>query len=50
MQMGEPFPGVWLPASVSMRFRMRLAAGPFEGRYEVEYADYRLPDVKVNVR
>ena len=31
MQMGEPFPSVWLPASVGMRFRMTPAAGPFEG-------------------
>jgi hypothetical protein len=50
MQMGEPFAGVWLPASLSMRFRMRLAAGPFEGRYEVKYTDYELPTVRVNVR
>lgn len=50
MQMSEPFPNVWLPASVSMRFRMRLAAGPFEGRYEVKYTDYRLPTVTVKVQ
>lgn len=50
MQMSEPFPNVWLPASVSLRFRMRLAAGPFEGRYEIKYTDYRLPTVTVKVR
>lgn len=50
LQMSEPFPSVWLPASVSMRFRIRLAAGPLEGRYEVKYSDYRLPTVQVNVR
>ena len=27
MQMGQPFPGVWLPASVGMRFAMTLAIG-----------------------
>jgi hypothetical protein len=43
MQMSEPFPDVWLPASISMRFRMTLAAGPVEGRYELRYSDYRLP-------
>ena len=43
MQMGEPFPGVWLPASLDMRFRMSSAAGPLEARYDVEYTDYRLP-------
>lgn len=45
MQMSEPFPDVWLPASISMRFRMRLAAGPVEGRYDVKYTNYRLPEV-----
>src|SRR5262249_4084198 len=35
MQMGEPFPNVWLPASISMRFRAKLAVGPVEGRYDV---------------
>jgi hypothetical protein len=43
MQMGEPFPGVWLPASLDMRFRMSSAAGPLEARYDVAYTDYRLP-------
>ncbi len=50
MQMGEPFPNVWLPASVRLRFRMKLAAGPFEGRYEIQYRDYRLPTVTVKVK
>jgi hypothetical protein len=49
MQMAEPFPNVWLPASVSMRFRMTLAAGPFEGRYDVRYSDYRLPETSGRV-
>ena len=46
MQMGEPFPQVWLPASIDMRFRMRVASGPLEGRYQIDYTDYRLPEVK----
>ena len=50
MQMGEPFENVWLPASVDMRFRMSSAAGPLEARYEVDYDDYRLPEVGVTVR
>ena len=49
MQMAEPFPNIWLPASVSMRFRMTLAAGPFEGRYDVKYSDYRLPETSGKV-
>jgi hypothetical protein len=43
MQMGEPFPTVWLPASLDMRFRMSSAAGPLEARYDVDYTDYTLP-------
>ena len=49
MQMREPFPNVWLPESVSMRFRMTLAAGPFEGRYDVKYSNYRLAETSGRV-
>jgi hypothetical protein len=50
MQMSEPFPSVWLPASIGMRFKMTLAVGPVEGRYDVKYTDYRLPTVGARVR
>ena len=50
MQMSEPFPNVWLPASIAMRFKMTLAVGPMEGRYDVKYTDYRLPTVGARVR
>ena len=50
MQMSEPFPNVWLPASIGMRFKMTLAVGPVEGRYDVKYTDYRLPTVGAKVR
>ena len=50
MQMAEPFPNVWLPASVAMRFRLTSAAGPLEARYDVKYRDYRLPTVTARVR
>jgi hypothetical protein len=50
MQMSEPFPNVWLPASIGMRFKMTLAIGPVEGRYDVKYTDYRLPTVGAKVR
>jgi hypothetical protein len=50
MQMGEPFPNVWLPASIAMRFKLMTALGPFEGRYNVRYTDYRLPTVTGRVR
>jgi hypothetical protein len=50
MQMGEPFPNVWLPESVGMRFRLTSAAGPLEARYDVKYRDYRLPTTSGRIR
>ena len=50
MQMAEPFANVWLPASVSMRFRLGSAVGPLEARYDVKYGDYRLPETSGRVR
>ena len=50
MQMAEPFPNVWLPDAVGMRFRLTSAAGPLEARYDVKYRDYRLPTTSGRVR
>ena len=50
MSMGEPFPGVWLPASIEARLRLQLAAGPIEARYAIAYHDYRQADVTAKVR
>lgn len=50
MQMHQPFPDVWLPRSIAIRFRMMLAAGPVDARYDVEYHDYRLADVKARIK
>jgi hypothetical protein len=50
MRMGQPFPGVWLPRDIEMKFRMALAAGAFDARYRVEYHDYRQADVTYKVR
>ena len=50
MRMGLPFPGVWLPKDIEMRFRMTLAAGAFDARYLVQYHDYRQADVTYKVR
>jgi hypothetical protein len=50
MQMAEPFTNVWLPDTVTMRFRVGSAAGPLEARYDVKYRDYRLPEVTGRVR
>ena len=50
MRMGQPFPGVWLPRDIEMRFRMTLAAGALDARYLVAYHDYRQADVTYKVR
>jgi hypothetical protein len=42
MRMSEAFPGVWLPASITIGFQMTLAIGEVAARYEVTYDDYRL--------
>ena len=44
MQMAEPFPNVWLPASMNVRFRMTLPLGPIEARYDVKYSNYKLAE------
>jgi hypothetical protein len=50
MRMTQPFPGVWLPRDIEMRFRMSLASGAFDARYAVQYHDYRQADVTYKVR
>jgi hypothetical protein len=50
MRMGQPFPDVWLPKDIEMRFRMTLAVGPVDARYRVEYHDYRQADVTYKIR
>lgn len=50
MRMGQPFPDVWLPRDITMRFRMLLASGPIEAAYRVEYLDYRQAGVTVKVK
>lgn len=50
MRMGQPFPDVWLPRDIEMRFQMTLAVGPVDARYRVEYHDYRQADVTYKIR
>ena len=45
MKMAQPFPNVWLPASIGMRFGMMLAVGAVDATYQVEYLNYKLADV-----
>jgi len=40
MRMAEPFPGVWLPATLGFRINMSLAIGTVRATYDVQYRDY----------
>ena len=50
MEMSQPFPSVWLPRSLRIGFDMTLATGPLNGRYAVDYYDYKLATVATKVR
>jgi hypothetical protein len=50
MRLRQAFPDVWLPDTIQIRFRLTLALGSVAARYDVEYHDYRLADVKTRVR
>jgi hypothetical protein len=49
MTMGQPFPDVWLPHALDLAASITLAVGQFDGRYALEYHDYRRADVSVKV-
>ena len=50
MEMGQPFPSVWLPRSLRIGFDVTMALGEFDGRYAVDYHDYKLATVTSKVR
>lgn len=50
MEMGEPFPNVWLPRSIRVDIDMRLAIGELDGRYAADFYDYKLATVSTKVR
>jgi hypothetical protein len=41
MQMTNPFPGIWLPASLGMKVELSLAIGRVSATYDAKYHDYR---------
>ena len=45
MEMGQPFPSVWLPRSLRIGFDVTIALGELDGRYAVDYHDYKLATV-----
>ena len=50
MTMGQPFPGVWLPARMQMRGRVSLATGAYEATFERTYDNYREAETGGRVR
>jgi hypothetical protein len=50
MEMGQPFPNVWLPRSIRIGFDMTLAIGELDGRYAADFYDYKLATVNTRVR
>lgn len=50
MKMDQPFPDVWLPADIEMRFALVTALGLLEARYDVRYFDYRLAEVSTRIK
>jgi hypothetical protein len=49
MQMGQPFPGIWLPRNLSIHAGVSIALGPMELSYKREFANYRKADVSTKV-
>jgi len=50
MRMGQPFPDVWLPRSVEMRFGATMALGAVDASYAVEYLNYKQADVTYKIK
>ena len=49
MRMTNPFPDVWLPASLSVDLQMTLAVGRVTAGYDVIYSDHRLAETAVRI-
>jgi len=50
MQMGQPFPGVWLPKAISIHAGATMALGSVEVEYRREFSNYRKADVTSKIR
>lgn len=49
MTMGQPFPGIWLPRTMSIHAGLTLAPGSFEAGYERRFTNYREGEVKTRI-
>jgi len=50
MRMGQPFPEVWLPRNIEMRFGMMMALGAVDATYKVDYLNYKQADVTYKIK
>jgi hypothetical protein len=50
MEMGQPFPNVWLPKQIAMHFGMMLAVGAVDATYKVEYLNYKEAAVTYKIK
>jgi hypothetical protein len=50
MQMGQPFPGVWLPKNISIHAGATTALGSLEAQYHREFSNYRKADVTSKIK
>ena len=50
MEMGQPFPNVWLPRSIRIAVDVTLATGEMQARYDVRYDDYRLAETSGSLK
>jgi hypothetical protein len=49
MNMGQPFPDVWLPRDLNLNLAVTLAVGQFDVHYGLDYANYKRADVATKV-
>lgn len=50
MEMGQPFPDVWLPRTIRIAVPVTLATGEMQARYDVHYRDYRLAETSGSLK
>ena len=50
MEMGQPFPDVWLPRAIRISTEFSTAIGELKGRFSTDYHDYRLASVSTRIR
>ena len=50
MNMGQPFPDVWLPRDVQIDAAISVVSGQFYLHYGLEYHDYRQADVTSKIK